>query len=526
MTRVDAAEAQRMFHDGRPLAPLDVREAGQFGEGHALFAIPLPYSQLERRVVDLVPRLSERVLLIDQGDGVAEKAARRLAAAGYTNLHLLDRGMRAWEAAGFGVYKGVNVPSKLLGELAEAIWHPETVSADELARWQAEGRQHQLFDARPAEEYSKMRVPGAVCLPNGELPHHVARLGLGPETPVVITCAGRTRGIVGAIGLRLAGCDGPVHALENGTQGWALAGYALEQDNRADMVPTLDPKAEAASVAAGRRIMHRFDIPAIDAAAAEDMLYDDTRTTYLIDVRSNTEAEADPLPGALQAPCGQLVQATDQWVAVRHARVLLCCDTGLRSALAAFWLRQLGYEPFILFLAEARALARQPAPTRIAAPALDCIGTASAMAAIAVGAKVIDLRSSAAFRAGHVAGASWGMRPRLAGLVRKNPHRPVLILTDCVSDAAFAARDLAEAGVNSIRVIEGGVDAMRKAGAPIEATPWQPDDAARIDHLFFVHDRHQGNLAAARQYLAWETGLVAQLSASERAEFRLIYPGN
>lgn len=515
-----------MFHDGRPLAPLDVREAGQFGEGHALFAVPLPYSQLERRIGDLVPRPSERILLIDQGNGIAEKAARRLAAAGYANLHLLDGGMRAWEAAGYGIYKGVNVPSKLLGELAEAIWHPETVSANELARWQAEGRQHQVFDARPAEEYAKMRVPGAVCLPNGELPHHIARLGLGPETPVVITCAGRTRGIVGAIGLRLAGHGGPVHALENGTQGWALAGHALERDNAADIVPKLDPRAEAASVVAGRRIMHRFDIPAIDAPAAEDMLCDDMRTTYLIDVRSNAEAEADPLSGALHAPCGQLVQATDQWIAVRHASVLLCCDTGLRSALTAFWLRQLGYEPVILPIAEARRLAQEPSPTRIAAPALDCIGTASAMAAIGAGAQVIDLRSSAAYRAGHLAGASWGIRPRLADLVRKNPSRPVLLLADCVAQAAFAARDLAEAGVNSIRVIKGGVDDMRKAGAPIEATPWQPDDAASIDHLFFVHDRHQGNLEAARQYLAWEIGLVTQLSASERTEFRLIYPEN
>ena len=43
-----------------------------------------------------------------------------------------------------------------------------------------------------------------------------------------------------------------------------------------------------------------------------------------------------------------------------------------------------------------------------------------------------------------------------------------------------------------------------------------PSDADCIDFLFFTHDRHDGNAAAARQYLAWELGLLAQLDAQER----------
>jgi hypothetical protein len=56
---------------------------------------------------------------------------------------------------------------------------------------------------------------------------------------------------------------------------------------------------------------------------------------------------------------------------------------------------------------------------------------------------------------------------------------------------------------------------------PIVASPSQPPDADRIDFLFFVHDRHEGNKAAARAYLEWETGLVHQLDPVERATFRL-----
>src|SRR5690606_7161350 len=101
-----------------------------------------------------------------------------------------------------------------LGELAEHAWHPQTIDAPTLKRWQEEGRGFRLFDARPPSEYAKMRVPGAVCLPNGELAHRYAAAVEDPTAPVVVTCAGRTRGIVGVLGLRLAGIDRAVYALE------------------------------------------------------------------------------------------------------------------------------------------------------------------------------------------------------------------------------------------------------------------------------------------------------------------------
>ena len=48
-----------------------------------------------------------------------------------------------------------------------------------------------------------------------------------------------------------------------------------------------------------------------------------------------------------------------------------------------------------------------------------------------------------------------------------------------------------------------------------------PSDEEAIDYLFFVHDRHKGNLAAAQAYLDWETGLVEQLDAQERSVFQI-----
>ena len=130
-------EARRRLHDGGEIALLDIREAGQFGEAHPLFATPCPYSRLEILAPRLVPRRTAPVLLLDAGDDVAERAAKRLEALGYTDVSIIAGGMPAWAAAGFPVYKGVNVPSKTLGELAEQIWHPSMITPEQLAVWKA-----------------------------------------------------------------------------------------------------------------------------------------------------------------------------------------------------------------------------------------------------------------------------------------------------------------------------------------------------------------------------------------------------
>src|SRR3546814_13659661 len=76
-------EVQDWLYDGQELVFLDVREHGLYGEGHPLFATPLPYSRLELDIGRLVPRRSVRVVLFDDDESIASKAAQRLAAMGY-----------------------------------------------------------------------------------------------------------------------------------------------------------------------------------------------------------------------------------------------------------------------------------------------------------------------------------------------------------------------------------------------------------------------------------------------------------
>ncbi|MCT7376758.1 rhodanese-like domain-containing protein [Chelativorans salis] len=527
MREIDAVAARAAVHSGQEVAFLDVREAGQFGEGHALFAVPAPYSRLEAAVPGLVPRPHIDILLIDDGDGVAHSAARALDRLGYTAVSVVAGGMSAWVAAGFPVYKGVNVSSKMLGELAETAWHPEMVKPQTLHDWRRSGRPFRLFDARPPEEYARMRVPGAVCLPNGELAHRLNAAGLDKEQPVVVTCAGRTRGIVGAIGLRLAGHKVPVFALENGTQGWALAGFDLERGNKAEPYPPLPGYALEEAKARARAICDRFGIPLVTAAEADRLLHDQRRTTYLFDVRSREEALRDRVPEAVHAPSGQLVQATDQWVGVRRSRLILIDDGGLRAALAAFWLAQLGYTVHVALIDDAMRRVNRPegAAPRERAPVPRKVDAADALRDVrSERGCFIDLRSSLAYRREHVDGAVWSIRPRLLRAAAPYGDRRIHLIADDQEIACFAVDDLRASGFHSAFVVEGSHAALVAAGAACQSSPDEPPDRKAIDHLFFVHDRHDGNLEASRHYLAWETGLVDQLDALEHAEFRLFEP--
>src|SRR4030081_3080894 len=100
ITPIDVATVRRWLGDGGEIAFVDVREEGQHGAGHPLLAVNLPYSRLELGVGALVPRRNCRVVLLDDGDGVAAKAARRLAALGYRAVDVVEGGIDAWGAAG------------------------------------------------------------------------------------------------------------------------------------------------------------------------------------------------------------------------------------------------------------------------------------------------------------------------------------------------------------------------------------------------------------------------------------------
>ncbi|KAA0999687.1 sulfurtransferase [Paraburkholderia panacisoli] len=524
---ISAPTVREWLNDRSEIALLDVREAGEFGEGHPFFAIPLPYSRLELDIERLAPRRDVRIVLIDGGaqdEATARRAARRLDALGYTRVSILEGGVHGWQAAGYTLFKGVNVPSKTFGELVEHACETPRISAAELAKRQNERVPLVLLDGRTAEEHTKMTIPGAVSCPNGELPYRVGALAADPHTPIVVHCAGRTRSIIGAQLLRNLGVPNPVIALENGTQGWALAGLTLEHGSTRHYPDAVDERTVAEARRRAAALAARFSIATLDQRIAQSWLDAADRTTYLLDVRSAEEFARDGVPAAVHAPGGQLLQATDQTIGVRPARVLLADHDGVRAPVIATWLVQMGIEAALVAAEDAAALERSAARAdQHAASKLDLIDARGLRELNDVDVlHLVDLRSSAAYRKGHPAGARWSIRPRLLEtLATARASDPFVLFADSPELAALAALDLREAGFTSVWIAANGIATWSEAGLPLEASPHVPADSERIDHLFFVHDRHEGNLDAARAYLAWETGLIAQCAPDELDHFRI-----
>jgi rhodanese-related sulfurtransferase len=519
---VSPRDLKNSLHDGGELALLDVREEGQFGEGHLLFATPLPYSRLELGIATLVPRQSARIVLCDDGDGVAQRAVKRLAAVGYTDVSVLAGGNPAWAAAGYAIFKGVNVPSKLFGELVEHVYDTPRVTVTELAQMKQRNEDFVIVDGRPYTEYHTMNIPGGICCPNAELPLRIREIVKNPKTKIIVNCAGRTRSIMGAQTLLNFGIENPVYALENGTQGWVLADFELERGATRKYPEKIDAAALPPLQASAQKLMVRFNVQSVTANEVQAWLADSSRSLSVLDVRTPEEFAAGSLPGAAHAPGGQLVQATDAWVGVRNARIVLADSEGVRAPVVAAWLKQLGCDVYVLEGGVHSGL-KVPVPAKPALPAIAKISAQELQQALAAGScAAFYLGPSMNYRKQHVPGSRWSIRPRI--VKDAGNAKNVVLITRDTDVAQAAAIELAEAGISNVKLLDGGLNTWTSAGYALEASPGVPPNADCIDYLFFVHDRHLGNREAMKQYLAWETGLIQQLDAQDKASFRVGTP--
>src|SRR4051794_38807107 len=367
------AEVKAMLRDGDEIALLDVREEGVFSEdGHPFFANSVPLSRLELMIRDLVPRKGTRLVVLDGGgEHLAERAAAKLERMGYDDVAVMAGGSKGWGAAGFELFTGVNVPSKAFCELVEHRCETPHIAAAELKRRLDSGEEILIVDSRPIGEFRNMSIPGAFDCPGAELVYRVPDRVRSPDSLVVVNCAGRTRSIIGAQSLRNAGIANPVMALENGTMGWELAGLDLAR-GREDSLPPPSPEGLAKARALADKVAGRFGIKRIDdATLARFEGESDRRTLYVFDVRSPEEYEAGHLAMARSAPGGQLVQATDVYMAMRNARIVLVDDDGVRAVMTGSWLVQMGW-PEVCVLADGLA-GRKLVPGR-RAPAIPELG--------------------------------------------------------------------------------------------------------------------------------------------------------
>jgi rhodanese-related sulfurtransferase len=500
-----------MCADGQEIAILDLREELIFSHGHLLHARSLPLSRLELRMARLVPRHDTRVVLCDDADGLAERASAILARHGYTNLHVLAGGVTAWASAGFELFSGVHVPSKGFGEFVEHENETPSITADELNRLMGEGTDLVVLDSRPLDEYMRVSIPTAINVPGAELVLHIYDLAPSPDTLVVVNCAGRTRSIIGAQSLIDAGVPNKVVALRNGTMGWNLADLTCESgESRRAPAPSDDGMAWAKSAA--DRVARRFGVKRINRATLDQFRSEQgQRSLYLFDVRDPLEYVAGHVAGAVSAPGGQLVQATDYYVGTLGARIVLVDDKEVRALLTASWLRRMGWKEVFVLVETGGETGWPDNPVLGAEPELriDCAELAALLAR--EGATVIDLSTSRTYRDAHIPGAWFAIRSRLAQGLARIPLRGTLVLTseDGVL-AGVAAPEARALTMLPVRYLAGGNAEWCQCGYALSSDDVKMANEP-VDLWLKPYERQGDTKPAMVEYLSWETDLLHRL---------------
>ena len=535
-------KARELFKSQEAFALLDVREQEEFSRGHLLLASCAPLSRLEFLVEKLVPCKKTPVVLMDGGEEGAVSRARRAAAVlarmGYLDLIVLDGGLADWQKAGYVVVTGVGALSKGFGEYVESVQQTPRLTPEEIKAMADAGTNMIIIDVRPREEYANMHVPGAVNAPGCEVAYRIFDLAPDPDTQVLISCAGRTRSIIGAQTLRNAGIPNPVAALKGGTMNWRLSGFSLEYENSPRTAP---PSVEALDVARQRVavVAARYGVSFVDAGAVRQWRDEAGDTPlYLFDVRQPEEYAAGHAPGSRNAPGGQLVQATDEYAAVRNARFVLIDDTEVRAVMTAHWLIQMGL-PHVSVLKGGlggsglgrKGLEYGPEPATI--PALPPAAggrtprrlVPAGLAEMRGSAKqplLINVGLSNIHRKGHIPGAVWAPRGYLERAAGKYPSPSAVVLTaDSGMHALLAAYDatLLWPGTE-VYSLDGGTPGWADAGLRLETG--MPEALSPEDDIWYKpYTDVNASPDAMRGYFDWEFGLVDKILEDGSVSFRL-----
>lgn len=524
---IGAATLKVWLHDGGEIALLDAREEVPFDLRHLLMAACVPLSRLEMIVAETVPRRSARVVWCDDGEGLAMRAAARMAALGYTDVSVVEGGVSAWEAAGYRTYSGVNVPSKAFAEVVEHAAGTPWITADQLQALIKTHADIAIFDSRSYDEFHANSIPGAISVPGAELVYRFADLVPSPNTMVVVNCGGRTRSIIGAQSLINAGVRNKVVSLKDGTQAWHLAGYQVLKGVTA-RPPPVSAVGHAAARAAAERVAERFGIGSIDAVTLGQWQAEaDTRTLYVFDVRTPEEYLASHVPGMKHIAGGQLVQETDRHVATWGGRVVLVDDDGVRATMTAHWMKQMGWDVATMTV-DMRAAGTSSGPyvprvlglDDLSVPKVDAAALHARLAAGSV--NTVDLDWSRDYVAGHIPGAFYAIRSRLADVLSRLPAATANVFTS--SDGTLAKLAAAEwAGSTPVPVLalSGGTVAWRAAGYAVEQGATRM--ACPPDDMRLRAREQSGNVEdAMRAYLAWEIGLANQMAVDDDQRFQVM----
>jgi len=515
--KVNAKTLKSWLSDKDEIAFIDVREIGQHTKGHPFFSISIPYSLLELNLEILVPNKKTRVILIDNNDGISILAYKAATLMGYINLFILEDGVSGWINTGYKLFDGINVPSKSFGELIEKHFDTPSITAKELNKKQKNNENCIVIDGRPFDEYQKMSIPNSICCPNGELAYRVSSHVKDINTEIIINCAGRTRSIIGAQTLIDLGISNKVKALENGTQGWFLSDLCLDHNksNFLDVRPNDTELKKIQNKIFKSLINHNINL--IDFSKAQELILDKNKSTFIFNVTNSKKN----ISSIRHVPGGQLVQATDKYIGVLNATLILVDDGDLiRAGTTAIWLKKMGYQVHVLRKETVNTnklkLKKQLPLKEQKLNVFEIEKLTNLKNTI-----LYDIRSSENFMKIRIKNSIWLNRANLRKEKIKK-HQQIIIITDKIDKARLVINDIEEMNLECvISLYKWKENELINHPNIIDNETILFSKKDCIDFNFHTHNRHKGNKSHAKQYLKWEIDLINKMDEQELLFFNI-----
>ncbi len=503
------------------LALIDVREPGEFKQGHLLLASNAPLSRLEWLAPLLLPRRDVPIVVCaeDGADPRVLWAQRALQGWGYQAVHTLDGTLADCERAGFVLFTGFNVPSKAFGEWLEQQRETPQIAPDELATQRSSANPPLIFDCRPIDEHQQGTLPDAIHAPGVELASRVAEHITNADQAIVVHCAGRTRGIIAAQSLIDLGLPNPIATLRNGLMGWEMAGQKVETPSAAAEGHPGRPREAGPIRGRSPQAIALAQRTGAQPCTPDDATLPRGRTVYGFTVGTAEEAQTYTPPGFRHVPGGQLLQSLDDHAAVQGSRLIIHAHDPQRAALVAAYLAEMGWHDVRWFAAASTdsadvepAVSQGPTIRHAEPDAEHWLDPATLELDEATW--TLDLGSSRRYREYHLPGAHFAVRgllPELFPAISIPPGTSRVLLTCTEGHLSAAAHEEINALTKlPVYVLAGGVNAWRAAGRPLDQKPhWlcPPVDTATTPYDASPAEREKH----MRDYITWELALLEQI---------------
>lgn len=508
-TSISAPALKRLLESDKLYAVVDVRDWGEFVLEQIPCVNSIPRGYLEKYLSVLVPKKEVPVVLYCDTGRRSARAAYTAEALGYTNVSILDDGLRGWKAAGYETVHGWSLRGKEYGERLQVEGYIPDLTAEELHNRLAQGEKFYVLDTRTEPEFLSSHLPGAYSLPLGQMALGVADIVQDPDRSIVTNCAGRTRSLLGAHLLRRMGFP-QVYALKGGTGAWRIAGYGKELETGPGVpMPPLSATSRAAGEQFAEQLAAEEKIPFL---SPRDLKARQERgdLIYLLDVRPLEEYRSGHIPGARFCSGTQAAFLPESLVGVKNATLVTTCNARARAIIVASLLKGMGYphvcvlnggtaawaaqgflletgEPYEIDYGQPTWMVRllQGLPADVEPKELPIVGLPEAGAQVTfispqslhsrLGAGgrfvLIDMRSVGDFSISHIPGARWLSRGRLdLQLEQEVPNKNVSIILYCRKgrESILAVPTLKSLGYQQVMVLQGGFDAWTQAGFPMQ----------------------------------------------------------